>query len=115
MWTHPQTHTHTHTRTLLSGCVFQVTSLLVLNTTTFTHYPNPTFETLGTSGILEVKPGSPIILKVISLFQFIPVLDDSLNAHSLIWFKLNLYSSLNKSPLIRFKHMSFNPVETHSL
>uniref|UniRef100_A0A8C5D0I5 Plexin A3 n=1 Tax=Gadus morhua TaxID=8049 RepID=A0A8C5D0I5_GADMO len=41
----------------------QVTSLLVLNTTTFTHYPNPTFETLGTSGILEVKPGSPIILK----------------------------------------------------
>ena len=42
----------------------QVTSLLVLNSTPFTHYPNPTFDPLGTSGILEVKPGSPIILKV---------------------------------------------------
>ncbi|KAM3872282.1 LOW QUALITY PROTEIN: plexin A3 [Diretmus argenteus] len=41
----------------------QVSSLLVLNTTPFTHYPNPSFDPLGTSGILEVKPGSPIILK----------------------------------------------------
>ncbi|MEQ2182836.1 Plexin A3, partial [Goodea atripinnis] len=40
-----------------------VSSLLVLNSTPFTHYPNPTFDLLGTSGILEVKPGSPIILK----------------------------------------------------
>lgn len=42
----------------------QVSSLLVLNSTSFTHYPNPTFDSLGNSGILEVKPGSPIILKV---------------------------------------------------
>ncbi len=42
----------------------QVSSLLVLNSTPFTHYPNPTFDSLGNSGILEVKPGSPIILKV---------------------------------------------------
>uniref|UniRef100_A0A8D3DU16 Plexin A3 n=1 Tax=Scophthalmus maximus TaxID=52904 RepID=A0A8D3DU16_SCOMX len=40
-----------------------VSSLLVLNSTPFTHYPNPTFDPLGNSGILEVKPGSPIILK----------------------------------------------------
>uniref|UniRef100_A0A674E9T3 Plexin A3 n=1 Tax=Salmo trutta TaxID=8032 RepID=A0A674E9T3_SALTR len=40
-----------------------VAALLVLNGTPFTYYPNPTFETLGNSGILEVKPGSPIILK----------------------------------------------------
>uniref|UniRef100_A0A3Q0RGV9 Plexin A3 n=1 Tax=Amphilophus citrinellus TaxID=61819 RepID=A0A3Q0RGV9_AMPCI len=42
---------------------FSVSSLLVLNSTPFTHYPNPTFDPLGNSGILEVKPGSPIILK----------------------------------------------------
>ncbi|KAG5282062.1 hypothetical protein AALO_G00051820 [Alosa alosa] len=40
-----------------------VSTLLILNGTPFTYYPNPSFETLGTSGILEVKPGSPIILK----------------------------------------------------
>ncbi|XP_069040201.1 plexin A3 [Lepisosteus oculatus] len=40
-----------------------VTSLLALNGTPFTYYPNPTFDPLGNSGILEVKPGSPIILK----------------------------------------------------
>ncbi|XP_035769246.1 plexin A3 [Neolamprologus brichardi] len=46
------------------GFIFdQVSSLLVLNSTPFTHYPNPTFDSLGNSGILEVKPGSPIILK----------------------------------------------------
>uniref|UniRef100_A0A3B3ZTW5 Plexin-A3 n=1 Tax=Periophthalmus magnuspinnatus TaxID=409849 RepID=A0A3B3ZTW5_9GOBI len=46
------------------GFIFdQVSSLLVLNSTSFTHYPNPTFDPLGSSGILEVKPGSPIILK----------------------------------------------------
>lgn len=42
----------------------KVSSLLVLNSTPFTHYPNPIFDPLGNSGILEVKPGSPIILKV---------------------------------------------------
>ncbi|KAG7224369.1 hypothetical protein INR49_004711 [Caranx melampygus] len=46
------------------GFIFdQVSSLLVLNSTPFMHYPNPTFDPLGNSGILEVKPGSPIILK----------------------------------------------------
>ncbi|XP_061112852.1 plexin A3 [Conger conger] len=40
-----------------------VTALLILNGTPFTYYPNPTFDSLGNSGILEVKPGSPIILK----------------------------------------------------
>nr|XP_023682466.1 plexin-A3 [Paramormyrops kingsleyae] len=40
-----------------------VTALLILNGTPFTYYPNPTFDPLGSSGILEVKPGSPIILK----------------------------------------------------
>lgn len=41
-----------------------VSSVLVLNGTPFTYYPNPTFDPLGNAGILEVKPGSPIILKV---------------------------------------------------
>uniref|UniRef100_A0A3B5PSY9 IPT/TIG domain-containing protein n=1 Tax=Xiphophorus maculatus TaxID=8083 RepID=A0A3B5PSY9_XIPMA len=48
----------------LSPPPVQVSSLLVLNSTPFTHYPNPTFDPLGPAGILEVKPGSPIILKV---------------------------------------------------
>lgn len=48
----------------LSSPPVQVSSLLVLNSTPFTHYPNPTFDPLGPAGILEVKPGSPIILKV---------------------------------------------------
>ncbi|MGH0169251.1 UNVERIFIED_CONTAM: hypothetical protein FKN15_069686 [Acipenser sinensis] len=40
-----------------------VQSLRTLNSTPFTYYPNPHFEPLGNSGILEVKPGSPIIFK----------------------------------------------------
>uniref|UniRef100_A0A671QEK4 Plexin A3 n=1 Tax=Sinocyclocheilus anshuiensis TaxID=1608454 RepID=A0A671QEK4_9TELE len=40
-----------------------VSALLILNGTPFTYYPNPTFDPLGNTGILEVKPGSPIILK----------------------------------------------------
>ncbi|XP_076857395.1 LOW QUALITY PROTEIN: plexin A3 [Brachyhypopomus gauderio] len=40
-----------------------VNSVLVLNGTPFTYYPNPTFDPLGSAGIQEVKPGSPIILK----------------------------------------------------
>lgn len=47
-----------------------VSSLLILNGTPFTYYPNPTFDPLGNAGILEVKPGSPIILKV-ALFYLI--------------------------------------------
>ncbi|XP_049625731.1 plexin-A2 [Suncus etruscus] len=46
------------------GFVFNnVRSLLVYNDTKFTYYPNPTFELLSPTGILDQKPGSPIILK----------------------------------------------------
>ena len=41
-----------------------VQSLLILNKTNFTYYPNPVFEAFGPSGVLELKPGTPIILKV---------------------------------------------------
>ncbi|KAB0399439.1 hypothetical protein E2I00_006224 [Balaenoptera physalus] len=40
-----------------------INSLLILNKTNFTYYPNPVFEAFGPSGILELKPGTPIILK----------------------------------------------------
>ncbi|NXJ67190.1 PLXA2 protein, partial [Rostratula benghalensis] len=40
-----------------------VQSLLVYNDTKFIYYPNPTFELLSPTGVLEQKPGSPIILK----------------------------------------------------
>ncbi|XP_043936201.1 plexin-A3 [Protopterus annectens] len=40
-----------------------VHSTLILNKSTFTYYPNPTFETFGSSGVMELKPGSHIILK----------------------------------------------------
>lgn len=47
------------------GFVFNnVRSLLVHNDTKFIYYPNPTFELLSPSGVLDQKPGSPIILKV---------------------------------------------------
>ncbi|XP_030321380.1 plexin-A2 isoform X1 [Calypte anna] len=46
------------------GFIFNnVQSLLVYNDTKFIYYPNPTFELLSPSGVLEQKPGSPIILK----------------------------------------------------
>ncbi|XP_015207910.2 plexin-A4 [Lepisosteus oculatus] len=40
-----------------------VQSVLSLNSTNFIYYPNPVFEVLSLSGVLELKPGSPIILK----------------------------------------------------
>nr|XP_033814619.1 plexin-A4 [Geotrypetes seraphini]XP_033814620.1 plexin-A4 [Geotrypetes seraphini] len=40
-----------------------VQSLLILNRTNFTYYPDPVFEPFSPSGILELKPGTPIILK----------------------------------------------------
>lgn len=64
---HAHAHTNQKKQTLthsLPSSPPQVSSLLVLNSTPFTHYPNPTFDPLGNAGILEVKPGSPIILKV---------------------------------------------------
>ncbi|KAF1511187.1 Plexin-A2, partial [Eudyptula minor] len=46
------------------GFIFNnVQSLLVYNDTKFIYYPNPTFELLSPTGVLEQKPGSPIILK----------------------------------------------------
>ncbi|XP_010611464.1 plexin-A2 isoform X2 [Fukomys damarensis] len=46
------------------GFVFNnVQSLLVYNDTKFIYYPNPTFELLSPTGVLDQKPGSPIILK----------------------------------------------------
>uniref|UniRef100_A0A670YHM6 Plexin-A2 n=1 Tax=Pseudonaja textilis TaxID=8673 RepID=A0A670YHM6_PSETE len=46
------------------GFIFNnVQSLLIYNDTKFIYYPNPTFELLSTTGILDQKPGSPIILK----------------------------------------------------
>ncbi|KAK1803393.1 hypothetical protein P4O66_020823 [Electrophorus voltai] len=46
------------------GFVFNnVQALLVYNNTNFLYYPNPYFEPLSTNGLLEQKPGSPIILK----------------------------------------------------
>uniref|UniRef100_A0AAQ5ZWK4 Sema domain-containing protein n=1 Tax=Amphiprion ocellaris TaxID=80972 RepID=A0AAQ5ZWK4_AMPOC len=40
-----------------------VQALMALNNTNFIYYPNPEFELLSVSGVLELKPGSPIILK----------------------------------------------------
>ncbi|KAM6457023.1 plexin-A2 isoform 1-T2 [Liasis olivaceus] len=46
------------------GFIFNnVQSLLIYNDTKFIYYPNPTFELLSATGILDQKPGSPIILK----------------------------------------------------
>eukprot|EP00064_Thunnus_orientalis_P005180 superscaffoldBa00000497_g5194 len=40
-----------------------VQALMALNNTNFIYFPNPEFELLSVSGVLELKPGSPIILK----------------------------------------------------
>ncbi|NXF21525.1 PLXA2 protein, partial [Rhodinocichla rosea] len=46
------------------GFIFNnVQSLLLYNDTKFIYYPDPTFEMLSSTGVLEQKPGSPIILK----------------------------------------------------
>lgn len=36
-----------------------------LNRSSFTYYPDPSFEPLGPSGVLDVKPGSHVVLKVL--------------------------------------------------
>ena len=47
------------------GFIFNnVQALLVYNNTNLLYYPNPYFEPLSATGVLEQKPGSPIILKV---------------------------------------------------
>lgn len=40
-----------------------VRSVLVVNET-FTYHPDPLFEPLSPTGMLELKPSSPLILKV---------------------------------------------------
>lgn len=40
-----------------------VRSVLVVNET-FSYHPDPVFEPLSPSGMLELKPSSPLILKV---------------------------------------------------
>uniref|UniRef100_A0A8C6T6S4 Plexin A2 n=1 Tax=Neogobius melanostomus TaxID=47308 RepID=A0A8C6T6S4_9GOBI len=46
------------------GFIFNnVQALLVYNNTNLLYFPNPYFEPLSASGVLEQKPGSPIILK----------------------------------------------------
>uniref|UniRef100_A0A8D0CSP1 Plexin A2 n=1 Tax=Sander lucioperca TaxID=283035 RepID=A0A8D0CSP1_SANLU len=46
------------------GFVFNnVQALLTYNNTSFVYYPNPYLEPLSLSGVLEQKPGAPIILK----------------------------------------------------
>ncbi|KAM8933351.1 plexin-A3 [Pelodytes ibericus] len=40
-----------------------VTSVWTLNFTSFTYYPNPSLESFGPDGTLEIKPGSHVILK----------------------------------------------------
>uniref|UniRef100_A0A8C7YS04 Plexin-A2 n=1 Tax=Oryzias sinensis TaxID=183150 RepID=A0A8C7YS04_9TELE len=46
------------------GFIFNnIQALLVYNNTNLLYYPNPYFEPLSTTGVLEQKPGSPIILK----------------------------------------------------
>lgn len=44
-----------------------VQTLLIINTTNFVYYPDPVFEPLSPTGMLELKPSSPLILKVKSL------------------------------------------------
>uniref|UniRef100_A0A8D0GD33 Plexin-A1 n=1 Tax=Sphenodon punctatus TaxID=8508 RepID=A0A8D0GD33_SPHPU len=40
-----------------------VQALLIVNNTNFIYYPDPVFEPLSPSGMLELKPSSPLILK----------------------------------------------------
>ncbi|XP_010141618.1 PREDICTED: plexin-A1, partial [Buceros rhinoceros silvestris] len=40
-----------------------VQTLLIINTTNFVYYPDPVFEPLSPTGMLELKPSSPLILK----------------------------------------------------
>lgn len=41
-----------------------VRTLLVLNSSSFLYYPDPVLEPLSPTGLLELKPSSPLILKV---------------------------------------------------
>lgn len=66
------------------GFIFNnVQALLVYNNTNLLYYPNPYFEPLSATGVLEQKPGSPIILKV----QEIQI-NIHLDLHNMYWFRL---------------------------
>lgn len=41
-----------------------VRALLVLNASSFLYFPDPVLEPLSPTGLLELKPSSPLILKV---------------------------------------------------
>lgn len=49
-----------------------VNALVVVNET-FSYYPDPVFEPLSSSGILELKPTSPLILKVSNVVVILEV------------------------------------------
>ncbi|XP_069822831.1 plexin-A1 isoform X2 [Dendropsophus ebraccatus] len=49
-----------------------VQSLLIVNTTIFTYYPDPVFEPLSPSGNLELKPSSPLIIKGRNILPAVP-------------------------------------------
>lgn len=54
------------------GFVFNnVQALLTYNATSFVYYPDPYLEPVSLSGVLEQKPGAPIILKVRRTFPFL--------------------------------------------
>ncbi|KAL0600081.1 Plexin-A4, partial [Plecturocebus cupreus] len=50
-----------------------VRSLLVLNSSSFLYYPDPVLEPLSPTGLLELKPSSPLILKGRNLLPPAPV------------------------------------------
>nr|XP_006631156.1 PREDICTED: plexin-A1 [Lepisosteus oculatus] len=49
-----------------------VQSVLIINETVFSYYPDPVFEPLSPTGILELKPSSPLILKGRNLIPSAP-------------------------------------------
>lgn len=51
-----------------------VQSLLIVNMTTFIYYPDPIFEPLSASGNLELKPSSPLIIKVSAFWIMLDVI-----------------------------------------
>uniref|UniRef100_H3AR86 Plexin A4 n=1 Tax=Latimeria chalumnae TaxID=7897 RepID=H3AR86_LATCH len=61
-----------------------VQALLTYNSTDFIYYPDPAFEPLSPSGVLELKPGSPIILKGKNLIPLAPGGNTKLNYTVLI-------------------------------
>lgn len=79
------------------GFIFNnVAALLVYNNTNLLYYPNPYFEPLSNSGVLEQKPGSPIILKVLEIQ--IGMLSNLQNIYRFIPHNILMTVSLGKTP-----------------